>query len=207
MTDQSNLARLVRDPASGEMVWLKPSTDDLDLAGLPARLDDATLARVESIANSPLPALPSCDNYHLGQSLRMMIAVLPRKQADELSGELFVAAYERQLGHYPEPAISFLCDEAIRTCRWFPTVAECLEILAQWHRNDAAVQRKRQAAAMAGRERMRRDEERRAPKGSPFHITQAEVDKMTPNLVKIGLACGALVEDADGNVKPAPDAA
>jgi hypothetical protein len=34
-------------------------------------------------------------------------------------------------------------------------------------------------------------------------ITQADVDAMPEKLVKIGLSCGALVQDNDGNVRPA----
>lgn len=149
--------RTIRDPSTGETVLLKPSTDDLDLTTLPARLDDATLARVEAIARSPLPELPPCDSRHLGQALRMMLAVLPRRHADELSGELFVAAYERQLGGFSNQAITFLCDEAIRTRKWFPTVAECIEIMDDWRRDDAETQRRATASSLAYRERRARE--------------------------------------------------
>src|SRR5690606_12106033 len=76
----------------------KLSTADLDLTALPARLDEETLEAVRSIANSPLPPLPPCDNQYFSQCLRMMLAVLPRRQADDIAGELFVAAYEQALG-------------------------------------------------------------------------------------------------------------
>jgi hypothetical protein len=205
VNEQSNLERLVRDPSTGEMAWLKPSIDTLDLATLPDRLDDETLARVENIARSPLPALPACDGRHLAQALRMMLAVLPRRQADDLSGELFVAAYERQLGGFPNEAISYLCDQAIKVCKWFPTVSECLETLADWRRNDDAVHRQRQAEIRAQRERNLRMnaemESRRLPPPPP--LSQADVDAMPEKLVKIGLSCGALVHDNDGNVRPA----
>jgi hypothetical protein len=209
MTDPSNLDRLVRDPSTGEMVWQRPSTDDLDLASLPDRLDDEMLARVEAISRSPLPALPPCDSRLFAQSLRMMLAVLPRRQADDLSGELFVAAYERQLGHYADDAITYLCDHSIRTCKWFPTVSECLELLTGWRRGDVAVHRQWEAQKLASRERnLRRNEEmaaRQLPPPPP--ITQEAVAAMDDKLIKLGLSCGALVQDADGNVGPAPEAA
>lgn len=45
-----------------------------------------------------------------------------------------------------------------------------------------------------------------APKPKvPF--TQADVDCLPPMMVRIGLHCGALIENADGTVSPAPDAA
>lgn len=206
MTDQNNLARLVRDPSTGEMEWLKPSIDDLDLASLPGRLDDTMLARVEDIARRPLCALPPCDSRLFGQTLRMMLAVLPRRQADDLSGELFVAAYERQLAHYPDDAITFLCDEAVRTCRWFPTVSECLEILARWKRRDAAVKRQAEAERLARQERFARRTEPPA-RGVVPKLTQADCENISPLLRRIGLEAGYLIENEDGSVSPAPDAA
>lgn len=41
----------------------------------------------------------------------------------------------------------------------------------------------------------------------PPKLTQADVDAMPGKLVEIGIKCGALVRDADGNVGPAPEAA
>lgn len=208
MNEQSNLARLVRDPSTGEMVWLEPSIDDLDLTTLPERLDDEMLARVQDIARRPLSALPPCDSRHLGQCLRMMLAVLPRRQADELSGELFVAAYERHLGGYPNEAITHLCDEAIRTCKWFPTVTECIETLGQWRRDDEMTRRQLKAKMMEQRERGLRMSERatarRLPPPEP--ITPEAIATMPAKLVEIGLSCGALIRDADGNIGPAPEA-
>jgi hypothetical protein len=147
----------IRDPSTGETVSLAPLIDDLDLTTLPTRLDDTMLARVEAIARSPLPALSPCDTRHLGQALRMMLAVLPRRQADELSGELFVAAYERQLGNFPNQAITFLCDEAIKTRKWFPTVAECIEIMDDWRRDDGDTRRRGHATHLAYLERRARE--------------------------------------------------
>ena len=78
---------------------------DLDLTAMPERLDDAMLAEVEALANLPLPALPNCDSRSFRQALRMMLAALPRRQSDDVSGELFVEAYERQLRHLAKPQI------------------------------------------------------------------------------------------------------
>lgn len=41
----------------------------------------------------------------------------------------------------------------------------------------------------------------------PPKLTQADVDAMPAKLIEIGISCGALVRDADGNVGPAPEAA
>lgn len=179
-------------------------TDDLDLSSLPANLDDTTLERVEALARSPLPHMIPADERHLVQCLRVMLAVLPRQSADELTGELFVAAYQRMLGKYPNDAISYLADHAMRNCRWFPTIAECLEILSSWIRVDEFTKRKAQAAQIANRERAARqavrwDGEKRF-RGRA--VTQSEIDRMTPEMIELGISCGAIVRGEDG--KPYP---
>lgn len=199
------IAEIKIDPIS-EMEWREPSTDDLDLESLPERLDDETLARVEAIAKSPLADLPPCDERTFGQALRMMLAVLPRRGSDDLSGELFVAAYERQLGHHPRPAIEYLCDKAIAQCRWFPTVAECHEILTMWRRSDEHTARRFKAEAIAGKEKRERSMAKwRAERQEVLEIralTQADVDEMPEVLRNIGLRNGYLVQDEDGIVRP-----
>ena len=129
---------------------------DLDLESLPARLDDRQWAMVKRIADAPLPSLPPCPERHMLQCLRVMLAVLPRQNSDELTGELFVETYRRQLGEWPADAISYLADQATRQCRWFPTIAECLEIMGGWRRCDADVLRKQKARQLYNEERLAR---------------------------------------------------
>jgi hypothetical protein len=183
------------------------STVELSLADLPDRLDDTTLAAVEMIARSPLPRLPACDERHFAQCLRMMLAVLPRQQTDDVGGELFVECYRRQLAEWPNEAISYLAAQATGQCRWFPTISECREILQGWRRSDEATARRNQAAALAAKERNQRFAESRPPPPVLQNLTQEEVDMMNPTMVRIGLRCGALVQNPDGSVSPAPEAA
>lgn len=131
---------------------------DLDLMTLPARLDDTTLAQVEVIANSPLPALSRCDDGHFLKCMRSL-AILPKRADSETSGELRTALYQRMLGHLSHDAISFLTENALATCQWFPTIAECNTIVARWQRNDAAVQRRARAEGRARAERQARFDE------------------------------------------------
>lgn len=183
------------------------STVELSLADLPDRLDDTMLAAVETIARSPLPRLPSCDERHFAQCLRMMLAVLPRQQTDDVGGELFVECYRRQLAEWPDEAISFLASRATAECRWFPTIAECREVLHHWRRSDAATTRREHAAALAGRERNLRYAERLPPAEPSPPLTQAMCDGMPLPLRRLGLTAGYLVENEDGSVSPAPEAA
>lgn len=83
----------------------------------------------------------------------MMLAVLPRQNADDVSGELFVEAYERHLGGYPAEQIEYICDQAIATQKWFPTVSDCHDLAGGFRRQDWAVQRRRLASQAMWKEK------------------------------------------------------
>ena len=190
---------------SGKTELPRLLTGVLDLDSLPDRLDDIMMEAVNEIACSPLPDLPTCDSKTFGQVLRMMLAALPRRQADDISGELFVAAYERQLGHINRPQAEFLLDKALQTCKWFPTIAECLEILEGWRRNDDATKRQSRAKYLIARENNQRRAFNWPPEREIPQITQADVDVMGADMIRLGIKCGALVEGADGKVTVAPE--
>lgn len=158
---------------------------------------------VEEISRSPLPRLPACDERHFAMCLRMMLAVLPRQQTDEVGGELFVEAYRRHLAEWPDEAISFLASEATGHCKWFPTIAECREILARWHRSDEAARRREHAKHLATRERnLRWNDEAasRAAQPSP-QLTEEELQFIPSPLRKLGLSAGWLTEETDGTIR------
>jgi len=155
------------------------------------------------MAAAPLPALPTCDERTFGQILRMMLATLPRRQSDDVSGELFVAAYERQLGHMSKLQAEYMMDKALRTCRWFPTIAECLELAGDWRRRDDAVAQQARARSVYQNEmQLRARDERGWNDASSMLMTQKQVDDMLPELQRIGLKCGALYTDDQGVVRP-----
>jgi len=162
---------------------------------------------VEEIANSPLPRLDPCDELTFNQALRIMLAVLPRQSSDEISGELFVTAYARMLIEYPADAITYMADRAMSECRWFPTIAECKDMLGDWRRNDGHIKRRREAMRIASAELRARDNDRHkhdlmANKPWGFTMSQEWIDTLSPELVKLGLGCGALMMDECG--KPVP---
>lgn len=138
------------------------------------------LDRVTAIAEASLPALPPCDDRHFAKCLRIMLAVLPKQNTDEIGGELFVEAYRRQLGHLPNDAISHLADQATRECRWFPTIAECLELVRSWRRSDQAAQRLMQARSLVSREKSARYTEEHPPfrSHSAWKPTPEELDAL-----------------------------
>ena len=153
---------------------------DLDLESLPERLSDQQLAMVRKIAAAPLPCLPPCSEIHFARCLRVMLAVLPRQNSDDVAGELFVETYRRQLGDNPAAAISYLAEQATRACRWFPTIAECVEIVSGWRRADADTLRQSKASALASAEERARYNETRPPVEAqePWQPTREELDAL-----------------------------
>lgn len=164
------------------------------------------MGRLAEIANEPCPPAERCDAKHLGQCLRMMLAVLPRRNADDLSGELFVAAYQRMLGDMARDRVTFMADQAMRRCKWFPTIAECIEIADDWRRSDAALTDWLDRTSIARRlmqgERLARQADNRIPPPPVEQITQEQVDAMSETMINLGLGSGALWRDEDGRVRP-----
>lgn len=68
---------------------------------------------------------------HFVKCLRLWEAMLPRKATDELSGQLLARGYYRMLGHLSEREMGWLSEMVLERCKWFPTVAECREIMAE----------------------------------------------------------------------------
>jgi hypothetical protein len=101
---------------------------------------------------------------------------------------------------YPAGLLDRACLEARRTCthhsQIVPTIVREVEALLA---RDASL---REASAPSNVTRLPVVERLPAPR-----LTQADVDAMPAKLIEIGVKCGALVRDADGNVGPAPEAA
>lgn len=101
----------------------------LDLASLPDRLDDLTLTKLARLANCPLPLPARCPEHVLMEVMTTLQACLPSQQRNAISAEVQAEAYNQALGRYSLAAIKHLQAQALSTCEWFPTIAECLRIL------------------------------------------------------------------------------
>jgi hypothetical protein len=179
----------------------KPLTVALpNLNNLPDRLDDQTLRELRAFASSRLPELPPSSEKHFVQCLRVLIATLPKKVTDDLGGELVVSTYRRMLGHYPDDAISYMTEQALYL-KWFPTIAECIELIKGWRRDDDETRNRIEASRLIHAERRKREAEVPCePKAPP--ITQREVDAMPEEMQRLGISCGALQVDENGKVTP-----
>lgn len=190
-------------PATTAMASPAPSTANLDLMTLPARLDDETLAMVEAVAKAPLAPLPPCSDGKFVAAMRYLASSLPSKAQDDLGGEMRINAYRRTLGGYSEDAISYLTGEALRTCKWFPTIAECIEIIGRWTRNDDALRNKRRAEVIARNERQARLDETMAAleRGD---LSGEQIAALPERFIDIGLTRGLIWPELDGTFRPRP---
>jgi hypothetical protein len=58
--------------------------------------------------------------------------MLAKRASDEVDGELVARGYWRMLGEkLTEKQMSDLTEMVLDRCKWFPTVAECREIMAE----------------------------------------------------------------------------
>ncbi|WP_395393096.1 hypothetical protein WBP07_18040 [Novosphingobium sp. BL-8A] len=171
---------------------------------LESRLDDGMLAAVQALATAPLPAPEPCDRDHFNQCLRVMLAVLPKRNSDEVSGKLLISAYQKKLGGFPKDQISYLADQATTTCEWFPSIAECISIMGKWEREDDAVRIRREAIGAVRREMHARFDEAMA-RLSRGGCDQAEIDTLPTNWKEIAETRGYLWRNGDGTYSPRED--
>lgn len=76
------------------------------------------------------------------QAMGMLQTCLPSQHRSDISLEVQAEAYWRMLGTYPAEAVQFLEREALKRCKFFPTIAECLAILREFPtRNPLAAKR------------------------------------------------------------------
>lgn len=90
------------------------------------------MGQLQAVIDCSAPEHSPCDPEHLNKALMGMMAVLPRQGKDATTGALMVEQYIRKLGNHPKGAIDYLWSKSIDRLKWFPTIAECNEIVAEW---------------------------------------------------------------------------
>lgn len=70
-------------------------------------------------------------HQHFLKCLRLWNAMLPKKAGDDIDGELLAKGYYRMLGHLSIEQINDLTEMVLDNCKWFPTVAECRDLMAR----------------------------------------------------------------------------
>lgn len=88
--------------------------------------------KLKAVIACPIPEIEPVTPDYLNKALMAMLAVLPRQGKDAATGAMMVKQYVLKLGKHPKGAIDHLWSASIDKLRWFPTVAECNEIIGEW---------------------------------------------------------------------------
>lgn len=196
------LGRIV--PATEQSPRTAPSplsTADLDWTAALKNRGALTLAQAREIASAPLPAPEPCSERHFNQCLRVLLAALPKRNSDDVSGELLISAYQRKLGGFCKDQISYLSDKALERCEWFPTIAECMAIIGEWKRGDELLQLQDRAKSMVLWDRQRRFDDVMCELAGGRY-SQAQIDAMPDSWKVVGETRGYLWANADGSYTP-----
>ncbi|MFT4056741.1 MAG: hypothetical protein QM681_19710 [Novosphingobium sp.] len=130
------------------------------------------------------------DDQFFAQCL-LMLDALPRRRDDELSGKLRVRAYQIAIGQRPKDAIEFMVTEALRTCRFYPSTSECVEILGRWERADDALHQRQRAISAVRWEKQARFDEMMA-RLAAGDVDQVEIDALPVSWLEVGETRGHL---------------
>jgi len=162
-----------------------------------ARTEPMTLAEAKTIARSPLPVLAGCSDNAFKRQLLVVLASLPKRNSGEVDGDLLVTAYRGKLGGFSAAQLAFLWDTVLERCQWFPSIAECLTILAEWERDDAAVKLQERAKTMVFWERQSRFDATMAKLASG-KCDQADIDALPESWCRVAETRGYLWLNEDG---------
>jgi hypothetical protein len=173
------------------------------LKALPTSLTDEQFNQVKAIAKAPLPSLPGVGDEGFGKAMKLLETSLKRRKDDaEGDGELKFRAYRKCLSHLSHPQLWWAVEQAMIRLTFFPTIKELLDIAAGWERRDEATEAHRLAKLLMNREVNRRLKYQARKPVPP--MTQEMIDTMDPELRKLGLKLGYLIEQ-DGKVIAAPE--
>lgn len=195
-------------PATSPMVPSSSFSDVISLRtirNLPARLDDGMITQLQAVIDMPMPEKVPVSSDYVNKALLAMMAVLPRQGKDSTTGALMVDQYCRKLGQYPKGAIDHLWRESVDRLKWFPTVAECKEIIAEWvSQSDMLGHAKSIAASRINRERdFRFRDAMDALKAGT--MPQEQVDALPEPWCKMAVEQGYLWNLKDGTYRPRPN--
>jgi hypothetical protein len=175
----------------------------LDLAALPARLDDGTVKLLREISTSPLPEPSRCADDHLTLCLKSL-DILPRRAMDEKGGKLAVKLYRAKLGGFSNEALSYLVEFGLERFHFYPTIAECLETLRDWPNTEIAIQRRDHATHLIQREMNARLDEA-VGLMQRRELTDDQVNALPAPILMVAWTKGFLWKFTDGTFAVRPD--
>lgn len=175
----------------------------VDFDHLPKRLNDTQLAQVEAIASARLPVMAAADDKFIAGCLRAL-AVMPRRADDDTTGAVRAKMYQRHLTGFAPEALTYMVDEAIRSLKFFPSIAECRAILNTWPNYQVAARQQARAKVRAGRERTERMHEalRSLRQGD---IGSTDLAGWPEGWLRVAATQNIARQDEDGTWHPKPD--
>lgn len=148
------------------------------------------MTMVREIRDSALPAPASSDEVWFAQCMKAM-DILPRRQDDQLGGKMRFSLYKRHLEGYSNEALSYLAEKATAGCHFYPSIAECLDILKAWPNRNRDAERQEKAGHLYQRELNARMDE--AVKRMALRsMSQEEVDDLPAFYKHVGVEKGYL---------------
>jgi hypothetical protein len=85
-------------------------------------------------------------------------------------------------------------------CRWFPTIAECIDILQDWRRSDNVTRQRSRILQIIRRENEERREEAARASRNSEPMTADEIAALPEPIIALGISCGALKRLPDGTI-------
>jgi len=96
----------------------------------PTTLDEAKA--ISAWAEATMPVAEPASLLQITTRLEHLDAMFPRQQQSDKSGEMRTAGYLALLVDYSDDALRFMVRECSRRFNWFPTIKQCLDILAEY---------------------------------------------------------------------------
>lgn len=147
----------------------------LDLSTITGRISDDTLDLLREIVDSQLPVPVSCSDDQFARCMKAL-DILPRR-ADDSAGSLRLKLYRAKLGGYSDEALGYLVSKGLEQFHFFPSIAECIKLLATFPNRDVAEGRKSRAKMLIeGEMQIRLGEVLGRLRAN--QMTQAEIDSL-----------------------------
>lgn len=150
-----------------------------------ATFSAAEIALIEPLATAVAPTKPAADR-DIRQALGALAAALPAQALDEAGGRLKLATYLTMLRGCDADALAYACRRCLAELDWFPTVRQILDRVRTY------VSPEQHAINVA---RYILANGRREPESDVAPMTDDEVRRMSPEMRRLGMACGALTAE------------
>jgi hypothetical protein len=150
-----------------------------------------------------LPSPQRADEEVFAQAIDSL-NILPRRPMDDKTGKLFVKWYRAKLRGFSNDALRFLVARGLERFQFYPTIAECLEILRAWPNAEIATNRRHKAKHLIQREmNTRMDEDMELLRRRL--LSDEQVNRLPPHIVHAGWTKAYLWKFTDGTFAVRPD--